>query len=419
MKEKNRLSQTKDVFWNMLGGGIVALQSAVLLIFVARFYNQDAAGIVSISYAFAVLAFTIARYGIRNYQVTDQQSEYSFNEYLFARYISVAVTILLICVYLAIQTATGNYSLNKSVVVLEIVLLRMVNAIEDVFLGRFQQVGKFGVGAKIMAIRETFLLILLILLLVMKIDLRIAVLVGIIFSSLVDVIYIYVKKADMDLDDGRQRKANPQAVGKLLRENFPLCIGTALAVYASNIPKYTTDWYLDEYSQAVVAYLILPVFTIALFSQFAYTPFVKDLGEAYHSDDKKSFLKKIRFQILFTAGVAIVICAVCLSIGLPILSYVYNIDLSVHRLEFVLLLVGGTLYALEYYLSIPVTIMHKQKQLGMGYALAIIIAAITQKRMVTDMGIMGVCILYCIINLVILLFFAAVVIMDLKTNKKN
>lgn len=331
MNLKNKISQTKDIFWNVLGGGLVAMQSSILLIFVARFYNQEMSGMVSIAYAFAVLAFTIARYGIRNYQVTDQKNEYSFREYLIGRYFSVIVTIMLMIIYLGIQFGSDSYSLEKAIIVLEVVLLRMVNAVEDVYLGRLQQVGKFEIGAKLMALREMLLLIVIVVFMIIRIDLRIVLMIGIIFSALTDVIMIFNKRPDLALSEDIQNRKDRDRIRRLLKENFPLCLGTALAVYASNIPKYTTDWYLNEYSQAVVAYLILPVFTIALFSQFAYTPFVKQLGDAYQNGDITLFCRKIKFQILFTTGLAVVICVLCLWIGLPILSYIYDIDLMKYK----------------------------------------------------------------------------------------
>lgn len=414
MNLKNKISQTKDIFWNVLGGGLVAMQSSILLIFVARFYNQEMSGMVSIAYAFAVLAFTIARYGIRNYQVTDQKNEYSFREYLIGRYFSVIVTIMLMIIYLGIQFGSDSYSLEKAIIVLEVVLLRMVNAVEDVYLGRLQQVGKFEIGAKLMALREMLLLIVIVVFVIIRIDLRIVLMIGIIFSALTDVIMIFNKRPDLALSEDIQNRKDRDRIRRLLKENFPLCLGTALAVYASNIPKYTTDWYLNEYSQAVVAYLILPVFTIALFSQFAYTPFVKQLGDAYQNGDITLFCRKIKFQMLFTTGLAVVICVLCLWIGLPILSYIYDIDLMKYKFEFVILLIGGALYALEYYLSIPVTIMHKQKLLGCGYIFAIIIAAFSQKWIVTTYEIIGVSLLYCAVNLLISLFFIGIIIIDVR-----
>lgn len=406
VKEEKKAS---GFIWNMIGGGLVACQSALLMLLAARFYDQETAGMISISYAIAILAFTISRFGMRNYQVTDAEGRFPFKCYRNSRYITIAVTMLVVLIYLVTSICFNKYSLYKSMIVMETVLLRMISSFEDVYLGRFQQMGYFAVGAKIMAIREIVLLGTMCAGIICGFPLLIVLLIGIMVSALVDV-FLLRRKGNY-LFCNSEKEVHFGQIGKLLEECFPLCLGTSLAIYVSNIPKYVTDRYLDEMSQAIVGYLILPVFVITLLNQFIYTPFIKDLGDLWNEKKYRGFYKKIIFQSIFIIGTTVIVLASMMLIGLPILSWVYVIDLTHYRSEFAAMLVGGALYALEYYLVIPLTIIHEQKKLAVSYIISIVISLICQKGIVTRYGLLGVAYLYIFVNLLLTLIFGIILFM--------
>jgi uncharacterized membrane protein YgaE (UPF0421/DUF939 family) len=77
--------------------------------------------------------------------------------------------------------------------------------------------------------------------------------------------------------------------------------------------------------------------------------------------------------------------------------------------EFVLLLVGGGLYALEYYLIIPVTVMHEQMKIALSYVAAIVMSLVVQKSLVDGFGLAGVGFLYIFVNLIITLLLVFVI----------
>lgn len=408
--------KSSGFMWNVIGGGLVACQSAFLMFLAARFYSQEEAGMISSAYAIAVLAFTASRYGMRNYQVTDKRDEFTFRSYYYSRHITVIAVILLVLVYLGVSVYFSDYSFNKSLLVLEIVLLRSINSFEDVYLGRFQQMGYFAIGARIMALREMALLICMCIGMMCRLSLSAVFLCGIVISALMDIFLIHEKKDYLFLNDENDT-GNDQIV-KLLKKCFPLCLGTSLAIYASNIPKYVADWYLDELSQAIVGYLMLPIFVIALFNQFIYTPFIKKLGDLWNEKEHSEFYKRIICQSILIIGMTILVLVFMLVIGLPILSLVYDIDLSPYRSEFVVMLIGGALYALEYYLAIPVTIIHEQKKLAAAYIISILVALIYQKWIVCEYGLKGVAYLYILVNMIITLIFISILLLRKAEFKK-
>ena len=165
-------------WWNALGGAISAGQSAILLIFISHRIGITTAGIVTISYAVANVFSSIARYGMRNYQVTDHNNKYSFGDYLYNRILSTAITILIAAAYLIWCYYANGDTTSKLMILGEIIVLKLLDSFEDVFLGRYQQMGYFGSGAKIMAIRLSLSTGMMCILLLIRINVYVSLFAG-------------------------------------------------------------------------------------------------------------------------------------------------------------------------------------------------------------------------------------------------
>ncbi len=424
--------------WNAIGGSLFAGQSVILLFLCARFYDQETAGVVSISYALANLIYMIALYGVRNFQVTDTKETYRFTDYLVLRALSILFAVAILLSYMVLMYKYNGYSGHKCAVVIAMTVLKMVNAAEDVIVGRLQQRGFFVVGARMGAVREFIMLTAVCILICMKFDIVAALICGTVISLVMELFLVsksrnYLRSdmqetdapddADVyahDMDEagmiitggdtvsGRAGFDRARLLG-LLRSCTPLCVSTVLAIYLSNIPKYVTDWYLDEITQAIVGYLILPVFIIALLNQFIYTPFIKGLGDLWNAGNRRGFINRVALQSVVIISSAGIILLISYWIGIPLLSMVYNIDLRPYMKEFVLLLVGGGLYALEYYLIIPVTVMHEQVKIALSYMAAIVMSLAVQKSLVAGLGLTGVGVLYILVNLIITVLLVFVI----------
>ena len=388
-----------SLIWNAIGGTLFAGQSVIVLYLCTRFYDQETAGVVSISYAVAMLVYMIALYGVRNYQVTDSNENYVFADYLGLRIVSIVTALITVLSYMVLMYNINNYTFHKCATVIAMTILKMVNAFEDVLIGRLQQRGFFAFGARMGAVRELITLVTVILLICLRFDMVIVLLGGTLMGIVAEVLlarsmWSYLEISKLDLGEYRIKR-----IKGIARECAPLCISTVLAIYLSNIPKYLTDWYLDELTQAVVGYLILPVFTIALLNQFIYTPFIKNLGDRWNDGNKKSFIRMIVIQSAVIILSTVLILLISLWIGLPILSYIFSIDLKPYIASYILMLIGGGLYALEYYLIIPITVIHEQKRIAYGYAISIVLSILIQKYLVIKFGLDGVGIVYIFVNL--------------------
>ena len=397
--------------WNAIAGGLNAGQASLLLVFVSRKYDLSTAGIITIAYAYGVFFQGIAKYGMRNFQVTDMRDEYSFCDYRKSRIISVGCAIAGTGTFLLWKYMTGNYDLRKIFLIFEIVILKMIDAYEDVYLGRLQQLDCFSYGARIMALRLVATTLILMALSYVGIQIHLIFLIGITVSGIFDFAALrHVKRQALTVRKG--------GAANLMLECLPLCIGAALAVYVGNIPKYMIDACLEEEIQAIFGYLMLPVFAVTLLNQFIYQPFVMDLGMKWERGDRRKFYLTIGRQCLIVILITLMVLIGAVRIGIPLLSGLYAINLSGYQKEFLILLAGGSLYAIGYYLNIPLTIMRKQNLIAVGYGIGVAISLLAGNRLVTEKGMIGAAELYVIVNGSLVIFFVFLILASLEEKIK-
>lgn len=417
LDDKSQKDKKVIIIWNAIGGMLNAGQAAIVLIFVSHKLGIVAAGTITIAYAIANLFLAMGKYGVRNYQVTDVEETYTFGDYFYSRIIVIVAVIMVQLLYLAYEINTGAYSHEKAVIIFELTLLKLVDAFEDVYVGRYQQQGRLDIGAKIMAVRLMISTIVICVMIYIGAGIHIAVWGGIISSVFMDLCFL---RETFHIADAGILKWEISNARKLLKECFPLCIGTTLAIYSGNVPKYLIDRYMDEQTQAIFGYIMMPVFAIMLMNQFIYQPMIKEQAELWNDNKKKNFNQKTIKQCLVVTLLTTVVVVGGIFIGLPILSIMYHVDLSPFLKEFILLLLGGGFYALAYYLTVPITIINKQQYIALSYIFIVLISGIFGKYFVETKGILGAAILYLFINIVLTIMFSSVLIAgEKRTNEKG
>ena len=220
----NRLA---EIVWNAAGSGMMAVQAAVLLIFIAAKYSLTVAGIVTIAYAIANLLMTFANYGVRTFQVTDQKEQFLFSDYLYARFITVAVSLAAALFFVLIKISSGTYDTTKAMIVLEITALKLVDSVGDVFHGRYQQLDRFISAARIQTIQQFSATGLICLLIACDCPIEAAFAAGIALSALL--LAFLIRSSFRAVDDSAVSPFCVASVLSLLKKCLPLCIGTSLA----------------------------------------------------------------------------------------------------------------------------------------------------------------------------------------------
>ena len=407
-------SKRASVLWNAVGGMMNAGQSAIILIFISYRLGLKTAGIVTIAYAVANLFLSIGKYGIRNYQVTDAKDNFVFGDYFYSRCITTSMAFILFLAYLVYALTFGGYSPEKAFVLFEVAFLKMIDAFEDVYIGRYQQVGRFDVGAKIMAVRMLLSSVAISIFVLAGLGIYLSLLGGIFVSLILDVCFI---RHTFPIAEAEILPIRSEKVKQLLKTCMPLCIGTTLSIYIGNVPKYMIDAYMSEEIQAIFGYIMMPVFVIMLLNQFIYQPMVKGLGDLWDNRDFDRFKRNIIKQCLIVVALTFLAIAGGLLLGLPILGMMYNANLSAYKREFFVLLLGGSFYALAYYLNVPITTIRRQNYIAYGYGIATALSIIFGRQLVLAKGMMGAAILYLCVNMFLVIAYIIVLAVGISKEK--
>lgn len=407
----NKNIQKNSYLWNMMGGLLNAGQSVLILMVITRVAGIDDAGIFTIAYASANLFLTIGNYGMRSYQVTDVNHHFSFGDYLCSRLTTSLIMIIVSIAYVLYGVFFNGYSNNKALVVFVICLLKVIDAVEDVFSGYYQQQGRLDVGARIMTIRLLATIIVICGSMIVTRDLLISSIITTIICAFISILFnlcIYKEFVTNKMIFSSRK------VIKLLVDCIGPFLAAFLAFYVGNAPKYAIDSYLSQDIQAYYGFIAMPVFVVGLLNNFLYQPILTSLASDWAERRRKQFVMRVCKQILIIFGITIITLIGAYLLGIPVLSVLYSADLSPYKMELLILLFGGGMLAVVGFINIVLTILRHQKDLIWGYMFIAIMAYILSPIFVKQWNITGASWIYAILISALALIFAAVLAFRIK-----
>ena len=382
----------RDSFlWNMIGSMLVAFQSVIMLMILTRVLGLVDAGIFTIAFANANLFLNIGKYGMRNFQVSDVKRQFSFADYKTSRIITV-LAMLLVSVGYTLYTAYENtYSIEKTQIIIWMCLFKIVDAIEDVYHGYYQQETRLDIASKCLALRMLSTILVFSLGLIFFKNQLIALIISTILTAFLFLIFTKWTIGEFHSPSVKYNKKN---VRLLLKLCFPLFAGAFLSFYIGNAPKYAIDATLSDDLQACYGFIAMPVFVIGLLNSFIFNPMLYKLTRLWNSGKVKKFV----IQTILQSGIVFLITIICIGgaylLGIPVLSWLYNTDLSPYKTELLILLLGGGFLGLSGLLSAFITIIRCQKWIMWGYLFIAILAFIFSNPIVKMYRMLGAAILY-------------------------
>lgn len=401
-----------ELIWNTLGSLVESLLSAVLLMFCTRLNGTEIAGMFSICFATATILNAIGDFGIRIYQVTDTNRKYKFADYLLSR---VVVVTLMVIIGLIFIIATG-YTAEKLWICVALILFKVIDNLSETYQGEFQLEGRLDLGGKSMTIRVlSALLVFFIVDLLTK-----NVILSSVFLVLTNlIIFLLWDKRILSKMQKVQREFNKEHIIQILKDCFPLAISTMLSLYIINATKYAIDNFGDYTMQTYFNVIYMPTFVINLVSAFVIKPFLKVFGELWNKKDYGNFIKSI-FKIVLILGIATLgIELGCFLLGVPVLSFIYGIDLSPYKIEMLLLVVSGFFYASSTVMLYALSTIRKQKLTTIAYVVTSILALIISNIFVSKYGMFGAVGSNMITMLALFIILTIFFIYELKKEKKR
>lgn len=399
--------------WNLAASLINALTSVALLFILTRATSVEVAGIFSIAYANANLWLNLGKWGMRSYQVSDWAQRFSFNEYWVSRFLSTAIMIAAGLIWLAFTAVNNSYSDYKIAVVGVMLIFKAVDAVEDVYHARYQQQGRLDVAAMLLTLRLGSTLVLLATLVAFTGDLLMPLIVSTIYTTIFLIISVLVLAAKKPYGK-RTGSIHFRNVIELLWDSAPLAVELFLTFYLTNAAKYAIDGMMNDTAQAVFNFISMPVFVVALLASTIFNPLIVEFTAHYNEGRRENFMHLCKRQILTIFGITVVCDLGIALLGVPVLGWLFNADLSPYWLEMIVLMTGGGFTALSFFLTNIIAVMRVQKWLLVGYVPAAVFALIAAGPFVAMWGLSGASWVYFISVLIPAVLFCIICFMLLR-----
>lgn len=382
-------SQARDTICYSMGSLCSSAASMIILLIVTRIMGTETSGVFSLAWSAAQLMLTVGWFSTRQYQVSDIDEKIGFYEYCIAKIISAAVMIAASFIYVNVY----NYDGLSAKTTFFLCILLTTEVFADLFGGFFQQNRKLYIGGLSYIVRNIMYLsaFTITLLIWRKLE------VSIICAFLIVVIWFILFDFQLAKRIPKKNKSKKiKNVLKIYMDCFPLFIGSFVTSFIMNIPKNAINKYMDYSSQASYNILFMPTSVINMFNMFICVPYYVRLAEQWNRNKKDKFQNTLYRIIALIGGITVVIFIGAALLGIPVLSWLYNVDLRANKVPFLILIIGGGFYGLISLLTYAITVFRRQQIILYVYAFFAAVAQASVGVLVKKFGMIGAAITYTV-----------------------
>lgn len=348
MKNKDK----RNFIWNFLGVSINSFNSLLFLIIVNRINGSNDAGIFTYAYSLISLLFFIGVYYGRTYQIADKTNNYTNLDYIFNRIITCMIMLVVSILYVKIM----NYDSYKSTIIMLLCGFRLLEAFADIFYGILQQHNELYKAGFSTFIKGVLGVIFFFITDYYTHSLEIACLTLIIVNLLMIILFDYkesIKYIGNDIHFGK-------SFG-LFKVGFPVFIYSFLNIYLVNSSKYFLDYFGSADLQNIYGIILMPGTILSLCCQYLLNPYISRLSNYYIKKDYGDFNKIILFVVKCIIAIGIFGEIGCYLVGIPILNFIYKINLINYKWELMIIIFGAIFMGLCSVISSALTIIQKNK----------------------------------------------------------
>lgn len=398
--------------WFTMGTACFALATLVMTIVISRLLGETQAGMFSVGLSIAQWLVTIAYFEIRTFQVTDVRNEYSFKYYLTLRIVMCIITFLASIIYVAFN----NYDIQKLIIILLVCLYKISDSIADTFEGEFQKEDRIDISGKSEFYRVFFSILVLVI--------AVAVSKNLILSLIIMNVVAYGMIVLLDISIAVKRVSvrmtgDMKRLWELVKMCIPLAVSTFLSTYIINSSKLSVDRVLGDEAQLYYTAVFMPNMVINLFSGIIFKPMQTAMAVNYYEKKYKNFWHIISKMILIITGFTFVCEVGAYILGIPILSWLYGVNLKEYKLTLLLLLLCGGINAINIIFYYVLAIMRKQKYMTILYIIVCLVSFLIMDTMTGKMGLTGASLGYLILVSLLAALLLVYIIIQTRRNTKN
>lgn len=404
----------KQFIWNMLGSGIYSLATVIFVMLAKRLVGEEAGAKFYMAFTTGQMLLTIGYFEIRPFQVTDVKQQYKAKEYFGFRVISSAAMLACAVVVGIVYVVNGKADVAGFVLIITMCILKMFDGIADVFEGEFQRNDRIDISGMSMAFRT--MAIMAVFSIIAWVTRNIyaasaaAAVTGLAGTAVVAVVWSrWFEPLSVSFDREKMKS--------LFRSTILLFIGSAMCMWLWNGTKYVVEWTLTDRDTLAYGIVFMPTMVINLGSSFVFKPMLTTLARHYEQGEYKAFAKLVAVLVATAVGITVVTLGAGAWLGIPVLSWLYDIELAPYKSVMLVLIAAGGFNAVSILFYYALTVMRLQKEIFAGYTITFVVSVILPIVMVKAMGIAGAGTSYLIVMMLLTALFGGMLCVKLKKRK--
>ncbi len=395
----------------MLGSGIYSLATVIFVMLAKRLVGEEAGAKFYMAFTTGQMLLTIGYFEIRPFQVTDVKHQYEAGEYFGFRMLSSAAmlvsSVVVGIVYVVNKKADGA----GFMLIMTMCLLKMFDGAADVFEGEFQRHDRIDISGMSMAFRTIAIMLAFSVTAWLTRNIyaasAVAAAAGLAGVAVVALVW----------NRGFERLSisfDVEKMKSLFNSTILLFIGSAMCMWLWNGTKYVVEWSLTDRDTLAYGIVFMPTMVINLGSSFVFKPMLTTLARHYENGDNKRFAGLVAILVAIAVGITAVTLAAGAWLGIPVLSWLYDIDLAAYKPVMLVLIAAGGFNAVSILFYYALTVMRLQKEIFIGYTLTFVVSVILPIVMVNGMEIAGAGIAYLIVMMLLTILFGGMLCVKLK-----
>lgn len=404
----------KQFIWNMLGSGIYSLATVIFVMLAKRLVGEEAGAKFYMAFTTGQMLLTIGYFEIRPFQVTDVKQQYKAKEYFGFRVISSAAMLACAVVVGIVYVVNGKADAAGFMLIITMCILKMFDGIADVFEGEFQRNDRIDISGMSMAFRT--MAIMAVFSIIAWVTRNIyaasaaAAVTGLAGTAVVAVVWSrWFEPLSVSFDREKMKS--------LFRSTILLFIGSAMCMWLWNGTKYVVEWTLTDRDTLAYGIVFMPTMVINLGSSFVFKPMLTTLARHYEQGEYKAFAKLVAVLVATAVGITVVTLGAGAWLGIPVLSWLYDIELAPYKSVMLVLIAAGGFNAVSILFYYALTVMRLQKEIFAGYTITFVVSIILPIVMVKAMGIAGAGTSYLIVMMLLTVLFGGMLCVKLKKRK--
>ena len=357
---------TKNIAWNLVGSLVYYFSQWVMTVLVVRITGDYAeTGILALAMSVSLVFSMVSLYAVRNFQAADIEDKFENGVYIALRLLTCALSLVLLGVYLVIC----RYSFYSSMAIVGFMLIRIIEALVDVFQAIFQKKWRMDIVGRSLTVRGVVGLAVFGVMEYLFGNLAIACTAAALSTAVIAVFMDILpcrRIAEIKIKFKRKKLIN------LLLCCTPLFLTNLMATVIPNFPKIIGTSMLGEELIGYYASVTTPAVVVQMIAGYCFTPLIPML-KAHFEDKNKKILSVILKVQLLIIGVGIAAVIGFRILGDWLLELVFGAEILPYSYLLIPAVIVSILTGSVYFLFTLFTVVGRNKTLAAVQSVSVLI----------------------------------------------